>query len=147
MGRQEIEHEATSEASPASVFALLVDGSTWPQWSPLESFELVERGDGVPEGVGAVRIFRTKRVISTERVVTVQPDEVFSYELVSGMPLRDYVAVIMLQPSGAGTAIRWRSTFRAKVPGTGWIYRRELGKFIGQTVSGLAEFAGAGAPG
>jgi hypothetical protein len=44
-------------------------------------------------------------------------------------------------PSGEGTSIRWRSTFQGKVPGTGWIYRRQLGKFIGLTVSGLAAAA------
>jgi hypothetical protein len=36
-----------------------------------------------------------------------------------------------------GTAITWRSTFRAKVPGTGWLYQRQLGLFIGRTVNGL----------
>ncbi len=39
---------------------------------------------------------------------------------------------------GAGTTINWRSTFRAKVPGSGGIYRRQLGAFISQTVEGLA---------
>ena len=59
MGLQVIEHELTAKAPPATVFALLLDGSTWPSWSPIDSFELVEKGDGDPEGVGAVRIFRT----------------------------------------------------------------------------------------
>jgi hypothetical protein len=27
------------------------------------------------------------------------------------------------------------------VPGTGWVYRRELGRFIGRTVDGLAAAA------
>ncbi len=40
-----------------------------------------------------------------------------------------------------GTTINWRSTFRPKVPGCGWIYRRELGKFIKRTVEGLATAA------
>ena len=30
---------------------LLADGSTWPDWSPLGSFELIEPGDGSPEGM------------------------------------------------------------------------------------------------
>ena len=38
-----------------------------------------------PEGVGAVRLFRTGRVRSRERVVTVTPNETFSYELISGL--------------------------------------------------------------
>jgi hypothetical protein len=48
--------------------------------------------------------------------------------------------VITLTPTGnpGGTTIHWRSTFRAKVAGTGGLYRRQLGKFIKQTVDGLA---------
>ena len=62
--------------------------------------------------------------------------------LEAGLPLRDYRAVVTLTPgAGGGTSINWRSTFRAKVPGTGWLYRRQLGKFIGETVEGLAAAA------
>jgi hypothetical protein len=46
--------------------------------------------------------------------------------------------VITLTPIPGGTSINWHSTFRPKVPGTGWIYRRALGAFIGRTVTGLA---------
>ena len=138
MARQVIDRTATTTADPPSVYALLADGSTWPQWSPLGSFELIEPGDGVPEGLGAVRLFTTGRVKSRERVVERTPGEVFSYVLEAGLPLRDYKAVVTLTPTEAGTAIRWRSTFQAKVPGTGWIYRRQLGNFIGRTVDGLA---------
>jgi hypothetical protein len=151
MGQLVIEHEVTTKAAPSTVFALLADGSTWPDWSPIGSFELVTPGDvtpgdGSPEGVGAIRIFHTGRIHSRERVVTAEPDETFSYELVSGLGVRDYRAVVTLRPSegGNGTRITWRSTFRAKVPGTGWLYRRQLGEFIGRTVNGLAVHAESG---
>jgi hypothetical protein len=72
-------------------------------------------------------------------VVERRPDQSFSYVLEKGLALRDYVAVITLTPTDqGGTTIRWRSTFRAKVPGTGGLYRRQLGKFIKETVDGLA---------
>jgi hypothetical protein len=32
------------------------------------------------------------------------------------------------------------------VPGTGWLYRRQLGSFIGRTVEGLAAVARARLP-
>ena len=142
MAEQVIEHTVTSVAEPAAVFALLADGSTWPQWSPLGSFELVEPGDGTPEGLGAVRIFSTGGIKSRERVVERRPDEVFSYVLEKGLPLRDYVAVITLRRTDdGGTRIHWRSTFKAKVPGSGGVYQRQLGKFIKETVEGLAKAA------
>ena len=141
MAQQVIDRTATTAADPRAVYALLADGSTWPEWSPLGSFELIEPGDGTPEGLGAVRLFTTGRHRSRERVVERSPGEVFAYVLEAGLPLRDYRAVVTLVPTEAGTLIRWRSTFRAKVPGTGWLYRRELGKFIGRTVEGLASAA------
>jgi Polyketide cyclase / dehydrase and lipid transport len=142
MGTQVIDKTATTSGSPAAVYAFLADGSTWPAWSPLGTFELLEPGDGSPEGLGAVRLFTTGRHRSRERVVERVPGQRFAYVLEAGLALRDYSAVITLVPSGdGGTAITWRSTFRAKVPGTGWVYRRQLGAFIGQTVDGLAAAA------
>jgi len=138
MAQQVIDRTATSSAAPSAVYALLADGSTWPQWSPVGSFELLEPGDGTPEGIGAVRLFTTGRIKSRERVVEGRPGEVFSYVLEAGLPLRDYTAVVTLTPARSGTSIHWRSTFRAKVPGSGWIYRWQLGNFIGSTVEGLA---------
>jgi Polyketide cyclase / dehydrase and lipid transport len=138
MALQVIDQTATTAADPASVYALLADGSTWPEWSPLGAFTLLESGAGTPEGMGAVRLFTTGRHRSREQVVECRPGEVFSYVLESGLPLRDYRAVITLTPATAGTSINWHSTFRPEVPGTGWLYRRELGKFIKQSVDGLA---------
>jgi Polyketide cyclase / dehydrase and lipid transport len=141
MGQQVINRTTTTGAEPAAVYALLGDGSSWPEWSPLGSFTLVDPGDGEPEGLGAVRLFRTGRIRSRERVVERRPDTVFSYVLESGLLLRDYRAVVTLTPTAAGTSINWRSTLRAKIPGSGWIYRRQLGKFIARTVEGLAAAA------
>jgi len=146
MAQQVIDRTAATTADPSAVFALLADGSTWPEWSPLGSFELIEPGDGTPEGLGAVRLFTTGRIESRERVVERRAGEVFAYVLEAGLPLRDYRAVVTITPTDAGTSISWRSTFHAKVPGTGWLYRRQLGNFIGRTVDGLAAAAARARP-
>ena len=127
MAEQVIDHTATTRADPLTVYALLADGSTWPEWSPIGAFELLDPGDGSPEGLGAVRLFTTGRHRSRERVVACRPPESFSYVLEAGLAVRDYRAVVTLTPVDGGTSINWRSTFRAKVPGTGPLYRRQLG--------------------
>ena len=137
MALQVIDETVTTGADPASVYGLLADGSTWPTWSPIGSFTLLEPGQGTPEGLGAVRLFTTGRHKSRERVVECRRGESFAYVLEQGLPLRDYKAVVTLTPVDGGTSINWRSTFRAKVPGTGRLYRRGLGRFIRQTVEGL----------
>jgi hypothetical protein len=144
MAQQVIDRTATTTAGPDAVYALLADGSTWPEWSPLGSFELLAPGtpeEGAAEGVGAIRLFTTGRVKSRERVVERRPGEVFSYTLEKGLAIRDYTAVVTTTPTDGGTLIRWHSTFRAKVPGSGWVYRRQLQAFIGECVDGLAAAA------
>jgi hypothetical protein len=144
MALQVIEKTTTTAGDPMSVYELLADGSTWPTWSPIGSFELLSPGDGDPEGLGAVRLFTTGRHRSRERVVERRPGASFAYVLEAGLALQDYKAVVTLAPGATGGAtINWRSTFTSKVPGMGGLYRRQLGAFIDQCVQGLAA---AGAP-
>ncbi len=125
--------------APAEVlFALIADGATWPSWTPIDSFTLEKPGHEGGESVGAIRVFRTGRITSREQIVEIEPGRRLSYILLSGLPLRDYRATVDLAPNGRGTTIRWRSTFRPRIPGTGWIYRRALRRFIQRCVDGLA---------
>jgi hypothetical protein len=138
---QRIDRSARSSADATTVYSLLVDGRTWPTWSPLRSFELEAEAPGGGEGLGAIRVFRTGRTVSREEVVELVPGRRFSYALLSGLPLRNYRADVDLTPVDGGTVIHWRSSFTPKVPGTGWIYRRALGTFIQRCVDGLAAHA------
>lgn len=141
MGEQHISARAWTAASRAEVYGLLRSGATWPVWSPLDSFELEAEGADGGESLGAIRIFRTGRATSHEEIVELQPDRRFSYALLAGLPLRGYRADIDLEARDGGTAIHWHSSFHAKVPGTGPIFRRLLGSFIQRCVDGLAAYA------
>lgn len=141
MALQVIDLTEWTGADPFTVYALLADGSTWPEWSPIESFELIAPGEGSPEGVGAVRVFKTGRSRTRERVVECRPGQGFSYVLESGLAIRDYRADITLTSANGGTSVNWHSAFRAKMPGSGGLYRRQLGRFIGRTLDGLATMA------
>ena len=50
MATQVIDRAATTTAAPDVVSTLLADGSTWPEWSPIGSFELLDAGEGVAGG-------------------------------------------------------------------------------------------------
>ena len=146
MGRQRIEQYATTTADPATVYALLRDGASWPTWGPIESFELERPGADEPEGVGAVRIFRGGRVVGRDEVVELVPDRRFSYDHTSNLPIRGYHADVDLEPTPeGGTAIRWVSTFEPEIPGTGRLLRRGLDGFVGKLANGLGEHAAAAA--
>ena len=133
------------------MYELLRAGTTWPTWSGLGSFELERpspdgdgaggEGGGAAEGVGAIRVFRTRPYVNREQIVELVPGGWLSYVLLSGTPLRDYRADVDLTPTAEGAEIRWHSTFTAKTPGTGWYYRWFLDRFLQQTVDGLAAYA------
>jgi hypothetical protein len=145
MGRQRIEHRATTTADPATVYALLRDGATWPEWAPIDSFELERPGAGEPEGVGAVRVLRAGRVTGRDTIAELVADRRFSYTHASSLPVKGYRGDVDLEPVAGGTAIRWVSEFDPKIPGTGAVMRRALDGFVAKLVSGLAQRATADA--
>jgi uncharacterized protein YndB with AHSA1/START domain len=139
MGRSTVDVRARSAAPPEAVYALLVDGPSWPSWSGHDSFELAEPGRDGGESLDAVRILRRGRLANRERIVELVPGRRFGYVLLSGLPLSGYRADVDLTPAdGGGTDIRWHSTFSAKVPGTGWIYTRALRTFMQRAADRLA---------
>jgi hypothetical protein len=141
MSRQRIEHTATTTADPATVYALLREGATWPVWGPLDSFELERRGEDEAEGLGAVRVFRSGRVTGRDTIAELVQDRHFSYTHVSNLPMKNYRADVDLEPAGDGTRIRWVSAFDPKLPGTGALLRRGLDGFVSKLANGLAEHA------
>jgi hypothetical protein len=116
---------ATTTAPASAVWSLLVDGRSWPRWaSGLD--ELVEsRSSGLdPHGrddVGAVRAFRSGRTVTGERITQLIENQRLAYEGTFNPALRDYRAVIELEPAaGGGTSIVWRGSWRPRA-GVGWL--------------------------
>lgn len=135
---QEIDVRRTAAAEPAAVWALLDDSSTWPDWTPIESHTIErERGAGVNE----IRTFKTGRVTVREEIVEREAERRLTYVLLGGLAVKNYRAEIDLTPAAGGTDIRWHTTFDAKVPGFGFIYRKALDKATNEFVDGLCKAA------
>lgn len=143
-----IDARAETSAEPATVWALLADSSTWPSWTPIESFEIERAAE--PDGTGEIRTFTTGRVTVREQIVVCERERRLSYVLLAGLAVRDYRADIGLSAGGGSTQIDWHTAFSAKVPGSGWLYRRALEKATRAFVEGLvarAEFNEGGGNG
>lgn len=143
MRRYVVEKSARSSADPSEVYRLLRDGTTWPHWSTIDTFELEREGDGEPEGVGAVRVFVSGRTRGRDEITGFAQDRQFRYNHLDGLPVRDYRGVVDLVPREAGTDITWTVSFGAKYFGTGWLLQRFLGRFLQRCVDGLARHAAA----
>ncbi|OXM66383.1 MULTISPECIES: SRPBCC family protein [Amycolatopsis] len=135
---------AESTAPPSAVWALLLDARSWPSWSPIDALETGQSqglsADG-RDGVGAVRAFRTGKVVTKERITELEPGRRFAYEGAENPQLSDYRAAIELQElPGGGTRIRWHGTFSARF-GMRWFLQRYLRRFMQDMATGLAEHA------
>ncbi|MFG1605000.1 SRPBCC family protein [Actinoplanes sp. NPDC049265] len=139
---------AASAASPERVFDVLTHGATWPSWSPIDEFKPAGGGDpDGPQGVGAVRLFRTGRQVSREPIVELVPARRFVY-VNESPPWRHYRGVVDLAPSAAGgTLITWSGTFTPLTRGTGWFWRLFLTAFMRRMANGLAAYAAGPRPG
>ena len=132
---------ARSQATPAAVFSLLKNSDTWPRWSLFNSFELERAGNGERFGVGAIRTFSTRVSKTTEQVTELIPDQKLSYVLLSGLPLRNYQAVVQLSsPEFGVTLVNWTASFQCRY-GTGWFWRIFLNLILSRVAMQLAAAA------
>ncbi|WP_029892476.1 SRPBCC family protein [Nocardia brasiliensis] len=142
--RQSYDATATAAAPPAVVWALLIDARTWPVWSTVDSLE-VERSRGLDrdgrDPVGAVRAFRTGRVVTGERLTGLIEEQQLTYEDAFNPALRDYRAVIDLTGTPGGhTTIHWHGTYTPRW-GMGWLMKRTMQRVMQQMADGLAAHA------
>ncbi len=135
---------AESTAPPAAVWKLLVDPQSWPTWSPvdaLESGESVGLSPDRSDDAGAIRAFRTGKVVTKERITALDPQRRFAYEGVENPHLSGYQAIVELHElPGGGTRIRWHGGYSAR-RGTGWFLQWYLRRFMQRMATGLAEHA------
>lgn len=142
-GKHSISQRALSAAPPERVWELLADPTTWGDWSDFKSGSLEAPGSPDDNGIGAIRHFeRAPRGVTRERVVAFEPPRHLAYELIEGVPIRDYRADVTLRPTTeGGTEIRWESTFDGKPPVPGALVRIGLGWFVGRVARDLARAA------
>jgi hypothetical protein len=136
---QQIRVEAASAASPAALYALLVDGPSWVAWSPIDQCVPEGLGPDGREQVGTVRMNRRGRTRGWDRTTELIPNRSLGYAHLKGLPVRDYVAKVTLEPTESdGTAIVWTASFRPRWAGTGALYRRGIESFLRDCAAGLA---------
>jgi uncharacterized protein YndB with AHSA1/START domain len=120
-------------APPEVVFEVIVDITRWHEWAgwSVGSSTFEREGEPPPGGVGAVRRMGRWPVFTRERVLEYEPPRHYSYEVVSGFPVRGYHADVDLTPDArGGTTIRWSGAFQPIVPGTGSLMEALVGRGV-----------------
>lgn len=104
-------------------------------------------GSPEPGGVGAIRKLGSPPVWGREEIVEYDPPRRLAYTILSGQPVRNYLAEVDLTPADGGTAIVWRARFDPLIPGSGPVMRWFLSRILGGFARRLAAHAGAVAQG
>lgn len=100
------------------VFPLITDFTRSP--SPNIPVEVESKGNQA-NGVGTIRTITIGMVKVRERLNSVTPPNNFSYTILSGAPLRDYIGTVKIVPRDSKSEIEWNVKFTPKIRGTGWI--------------------------
>jgi hypothetical protein len=110
----EIEHTAHSGAPRSAVWARLADLDNWDQWGPWT--DTTTEGD-VRTLVSERKRLTGKPYVMKERVTAMQPEDRLEYDLLSGLPVKNYHAVVTLADAAeGGTDITWSAKFDAPWP-------------------------------
>ena len=133
-----VDRSAVSRQSANALFARLLDAASWPDWSGHRAAAVVTPSP-TANGVGEVRRFSKNGMATVERVVVAADPHTFSYELISGVPVKNYVGTVTLTSlESGGCRINWRSTFDGKYPLVGALVKMALDVFIGRAARDLA---------
>lgn len=140
-GRRAFTVRVRSTAPAGTVWPLVAEARRWKEWTFLDRSELERTGAPDPDGVGALRRFTRMGVGSREEVVEWEPPRHLGYTIVTGMPVRNYRADVVLQPEETGTAISWSVAFDERFSGTGALLGMILHGIISRFASGLVRYA------
>ncbi|MDA8275868.1 MAG: SRPBCC family protein [Actinomycetota bacterium] len=150
-GRLGVEVVARTTAPVEVVWDLVATAARWTEWSFVTRSVLEREGSPGPDGVGALRRLTVAGRGSREAVVAFEPPHHLGYTIVSGFPVRNHRADVVLEPSdpgegaatGAGTVVRWTATFDPAVPGTGRATALLMRAVLGRLARALTRYADA----
>ena len=115
-----IDLDKTLAAPIDDVFELLSDHAGYFRFRGFRTAELVREGAPDPNGVGALRVLAVWPLRFEEEITAFERPTRMDYLIRKvNIPLDHDGGSIALSPAGAGTRVRWRSTFTVPVPVAG----------------------------
>jgi uncharacterized protein YndB with AHSA1/START domain len=126
-------------APPEIVFDVLTDHRRYSEITPLRKAELEREGEETPNGVGAIRVLTVAGPPMREEVIAYERPFRFAYKILSGLPVRDHVGTVELQPSGGGTEVVYAVKTTPTIPLAGAAFMLVLKKAIRDLLGGVAK--------
>jgi uncharacterized protein YndB with AHSA1/START domain len=127
-------------APPEVVFDVLTDHRRYTEITPLRKAELEREGEPTPNGLGAIRVLSAlPGPPMREEVIAYERPHRFAYKILSGLPVRDHVGTVEMQPSGGGTEVTYAVKTTPTLPLGGPVFMLVLKKAIRDLIGGVAK--------
>jgi hypothetical protein len=126
-------------APPEIVFDVLTDHRRYTEITSLRKAALEREGEPAPNGLGAIRVLTVAGPPMREEVIAYERPYRFAYKILSGLPVRDHVGTVELQPSGGGTEIVYAVKTTPTLPLGGLVFMPVLKKAIRDLIGGVSK--------
>ncbi len=103
---------------PEQVFEFFAEHENLAEIFGAKVIRLKDGTDGNRNGVGSVRQLKVGPTPPFEETITeFQPNELITYEITKGSPLKGHHGEMRFTPEGTGTHLHYEISFGSKVPG------------------------------
>ncbi len=111
--------ERTINLPIEKVWSLIGDFTQSP--GPDISVTVEKDGDPKAGGAGTTRKIKIGKVCVREILDTADPPRGFTYRILSGAPMKNYIGKVAFEDKSGRTLIRWSADLTPKIPFTGGI--------------------------
>jgi uncharacterized protein YndB with AHSA1/START domain len=125
------------DAPPEVVFDVLTDHRRYAEMTRLRKSELEREGDPAPNGVGAIRVLSAVGPSIREEIVAYERPSRFSYKVLSGLPVRDHLGTVSMEPGDDGTRVTYALRAIPTVPFAGRIVMLALERAVTELLNGV----------
>ncbi len=134
-------HERTVNAPAEAFFDVITDHVGYTELTPIRRAEMEREGTPSPNGLGAIRSLSLVGPPMREEVIGYERPTSFSYKLLSGLPVRDHVGTVTIEPQGERCHVTYSVETTPTLPFGGITVVPILRISIGRLLAGAAKEA------
>lgn len=137
--------ERHGRASAEKAFGLIRDAEAWAAWAGPPITYSAWKADGRSDQtvVGRTRLVGNRRFPTAEEITIDDPPRTHGYRITAEWPVRDYTSTVnFIENANGELTIRWSGQFTERIPGTGYLWRAFLQRFLGRLAERLIAHAG-----
>ncbi len=134
-----VEVKRTINAPAAKVFAEIANHEGYARFGGVEKAELIRKGEGDGNGLGAVRRLKLGAITVDEEILSFEPAKLMEYRITRMRPklFKHILGRVELQEVAGKTDVTWSSEYEVTLPIVGSKVEQLLEKPLGSGFAGM----------